>query len=64
MAGKPVAEYARVTAICVNLALDSAEDAIRDELDRATGEATEALRRVLEKLKKKRVTTPQKDQLH
>jgi hypothetical protein len=49
------AEHARVTAICVNLALDGVEEDIRQELSRTTGEAASALHRVLAKLKERRV---------
>ena len=55
MARKDHAEHARVTAICVNLALDGVESDIRRELDQTTGEAATALRRVLERLKQRRV---------
>ncbi len=55
MARKDHAEHARVTAICVNLALDGVEFDIRRELDQTTGEAATALRRVLERLKQRRV---------
>ncbi len=55
MARKDHAEHARVTAICVNLALDGVKSDIRRELDQTTGEAATALRRVLERLKQRRV---------
>jgi hypothetical protein len=56
MIRKNHAEHARVTAICVNLALDGVEADIRQELGQTTGEATSALQRVLAKLKERRVT--------
>jgi hypothetical protein len=49
-------EHARVTAICVNLALDCVEADIRQELGRISGEGSTALKRVLVKLKERRVT--------
>jgi hypothetical protein len=55
MARRNYAEHARVTAICVNLALDGAEADIRDELERATEEGALALRRVLERMKQRRI---------
>lgn len=55
MARKNHAEHARVTAICVNLALDGVEADIRQELDSMLGEQTPALLRVLEKLKDRRL---------
>lgn len=55
MARKNHAEHARVTAICVNLALDGVEADIRQELDRILGEQPPALLRVLEKLKDRRL---------
>ena len=55
MSGKNHEEHARVTAICVNLALDSVEADIRDELEQITGDAAATLRRVLVRLKENRV---------
>lgn len=55
MAQKNHAEHARVTAICVNLALDGVEADIRQELDGVSGEQVRALQRVLEKLKDRRI---------
>ena len=55
MARKDHAEHARVTAICVNLALDGVEADIRSELNRTTGEGASALRRVLDALRRRRV---------
>lgn len=55
MARKDHAEHARVTAICVNLALDGVEADIRSELDRMTGEGASALRRILDLLRRRRV---------
>ena len=43
MAVKNHAEHARVTAICVNLALDSVEADLREELDQVADEAAAAL---------------------
>jgi hypothetical protein len=55
MIRKNHAEHARVTAICVNLALDGVEADIRQELSRTSGEAASVLQRVLAKLKERRV---------
>ena len=55
MARKNHAEHARVTAICVNLALDGIEADIRSELNRTSGEAAAVLRRVLTRLRERRV---------
>lgn len=55
MARKRHAEHARVTAICVNLALDGVEADIRTELGHAEGVEVEALQRVLDKLKHRRL---------
>ena len=51
MAQRNYAEHARVTAICVNLALEGVEADIHHELERATDEAALALRRVLARMK-------------
>jgi hypothetical protein len=56
MARKNHSEHAKVTAICVNLALDGVEADIREELDHITGESAAALERVLAKLRERRVT--------
>ncbi len=56
MTRKNYAEHARVTAICVNLALDGVEADIREELEQATEEAAYALRRVLARMKERRVS--------
>ena len=45
-----IKNYARETAVCVDVALASVEDDIRNELDTASDTAVEALRRVLAKL--------------
>lgn len=55
MTRKNHAEHARVTAICVNLALDGVEADIRQELDSLLGEQGPALLRLLEKLKDRRL---------
>lgn len=55
MARKNHAEHARVTAICVNLALDGVEDDIRAELDGMSDAEASALLRVLAKLNERRV---------
>ena len=59
MAHKDYAEHARVTAICVNLALDGVEADIREELERVSDEAASALRRVLTRMKHRRVAETQ-----
>ena len=55
MAGRNYDEHARVTSICVNLALDGVESDLREALDQVSDEAAAALRHVLEKLKQRRV---------
>lgn len=55
MARKDHAAHARVTAICVNLALDGVEADIRLELDQISDEAAAALERVLVRLRERRV---------
>jgi hypothetical protein len=59
MARRNYAEHARVTAICVNLALDGVEADIQEELDWVTDEAAAALRRVLAKMKERRIAEDQ-----
>jgi hypothetical protein len=59
MTKRSFAEHARVTAICVNLALDSVEQDLREELEAATGQSAEALRRVLTKLRHRRLSERQ-----
>jgi hypothetical protein len=54
MAGKNHAAHARVTAICVNLALDGVEADIRGEIDNISDEAATALERVLVRLRERR----------
>ena len=54
----PAADYAYATALCVNLALDSAELKVREELETAVGDCAAALRRVLEFIELQRVTSP------
>jgi hypothetical protein len=55
LARKNHLEHARVTAICVNLALDAVEADLSAELHRAKGEAAFALERVLARLRTRRV---------
>ena len=59
MTKRNYAEHARVTAICVNLALDAVEEDLREELEAAIGRSADALRRVLTKLKSRRLTERQ-----
>jgi hypothetical protein len=56
MAARNFSEHARVTAICVNLALDTVEADIRRELDQAGDDAAKVLRRILAQLRAHRVT--------
>ena len=56
MARKNHSEHARVTAICVNLALDGVEADIRQELSLTTGETATALARVLARIRQRRIT--------
>jgi hypothetical protein len=55
MASRNYAEHARVTAICVNLALDGVEADIQEELEWVTNEAAAALRRILARMKERRI---------
>ena len=50
------AEYAKATAMCVELALNGIEGDIRKELDASTGEAADALRRLLAKVNERQKT--------
>jgi len=52
---KNYAEHARVTAICVNLALDAVEADIRSALERAQPEVAQVLEKLLVGLKRQRV---------
>lgn len=53
---KNFTEHARVTAICVNLALDAVEADIRSELELASPEAARTLKRLLKQQKERRVS--------
>ena len=53
------AEFARATAVCVNLAIDGIEGDIRKELGATTGEVADALVRLLDRLKKRRIVVDQ-----
>lgn len=57
MPRKDHAEHARVTAICVNLALDSVEQDLRDEISKTQGETALALRRLLERIRTRRINS-------
>lgn len=48
-------DHARITAICVNLALDEVEADLRDALEKASDETAEVLRYVLDLTKRRRV---------
>lgn len=50
------AEFAKATAVCVELALNSVEGDIRRELEVSTGAAAEALRRLLLKVNERQKT--------
>ncbi len=56
MARKTHSDHARVTAICVNLALDVVEDEIRRELQSSTSETAAILERVLVKVRQRRLS--------
>jgi hypothetical protein len=47
-------EHSRATAICVETALNTVEDDIRNELQSSGSQAADALNRVLEKLRERR----------
>lgn len=55
MARKNHSDHARVTAICVNLALDSVEEEIRQEIATASASTAEVLERVLAKVRHRRI---------
>lgn len=46
-------EHAKATAICVELALGGVQSDIQKELEASSGQAAEALRRVLERLRER-----------
>jgi hypothetical protein len=56
VARKNHSDHARVTAICVNLALDAVEDEIRREIEMSDATAVAALERILAKVKRRRIT--------
>jgi len=47
-------EHSKETAICVEMALNTVEDDIRNELETSGSQAADALNRVLEKLRERR----------
>jgi hypothetical protein len=51
--------HSKETAICVELALDAVEGDIRAELEANNGTPTDALKRVLEKLRERRKVVEQ-----
>ncbi len=55
MAIRNFADHARVTAICVNFALDEVEADLREALEIAPTETALVLRSVLERVRKKRI---------
>lgn len=55
MARKNHADHARVTAICVNLALDCVEEEIRQELASANEATAAVLQRVLARVRHRRI---------
>jgi hypothetical protein len=55
MARKNHSDHARVTAICVNLALDVVEDEIRRELQVSNSDTAAILERVLAKVRERRL---------
>lgn len=55
MARKNHADHARVTAICVNLALDRVEEEIRHEIAAADDATAAVLERVLAKVRQRRI---------
>ena len=55
MARKNHADHARVTAICVNLALDAVEEEIRQELQTSPPGTAAALERILVKVRHRRI---------
>jgi len=55
VARKNHADHARVTAICVNLALDRVEEEIRHEIAAADDATAAVLERVLAKVRQRRI---------
>lgn len=55
MARKNHSDHARVTAICVNLALDAVEEEIRQELQASAPGTAAALERILAKVRQRRL---------
>jgi hypothetical protein len=55
LAHKNHSEHARVTAICVNLALDAVEADLRQELDAVSADGAAVIERVLARLRARRV---------
>lgn len=56
MATRKYADHARVTAICVNLALDQVEADLREALELASTETAVVLRRTLERMRERRIS--------
>lgn len=55
MATRKFADHARVTAICVNFALDQVEADLREALELAPTETAVVLRRMLERMRQRRI---------
>jgi hypothetical protein len=57
MRDKPSSEYAKATATCVNMAVDSIEAELERELEMASQETARVLRRLLCRVRQQRVET-------
>lgn len=56
MSRRKLSEHARVTAICVNLALDGVEEDILAEIERSGPDAAHKLSKVLQQLRERRIS--------
>lgn len=55
MRDSPSSEYAKATATCVNMAVESIESELERELEMATHETAKVLRRLLNRVRQQRV---------
>jgi predicted Co/Zn/Cd cation transporter (cation efflux family) len=55
MVTRKFADHARVTAICVNLALDQVEEDLREALEVAPEETAVVLQAMLERMRERRI---------
>lgn len=55
MRDKPSLEYAKATATCVNMAVDSIESELEREIEAASQETARVLRRLLNRVRQQRI---------